>query len=98
MKEPFQILYRPMVTEKSMTVRESNNQFSFEVNPKANKVEIRQAVEKVFDLSNKVLHVQTVNVPGKYKRRGKRGGYRPDWKKAIITLVKGTTIPIFEES
>jgi large subunit ribosomal protein L23 len=87
-----------MVTEKSLKSREANNQFSFEVDVKSNKVEIRQAVEKLFELPNKVLTVKTVNVAGKYKRKGRKGGYRPDWKKAIITLVKGTTIPIFEES
>jgi large subunit ribosomal protein L23 len=87
-----------MVTEKSMKVRDAHNQYSFEVDKKANKVEIRQAVEKAFDLPNKVLNVQTVNVSGKYVRRGRRGGYKSDWKKAIITLVKGSTIPVYEDS
>jgi large subunit ribosomal protein L23 len=98
MKEPYQILIRPMVTEKSMRVRESCNQYSFEVSPRANKVEIRQAVEKAFNLPNKVLSVQTVSCSGKYKRRGRKGGYQPDWKKAVVTLVRGTAIPIFEDS
>jgi large subunit ribosomal protein L23 len=98
MKKPYEILRKPMVTEKSMKVRESFNQYSFVVDPRANKVEIRQAVEKAFDLPNKVLNVQTINMPGKYKRRGRRGGYRSDWKKAVVTLVKGSVIPIFEES
>jgi large subunit ribosomal protein L23 len=87
-----------MVTEKSMNARELRNQFSFEVDPVANKVEIRQAVETAFNLKNKVLKVRTVNVSGKYKRRGRRGGYRSDWKKAIVTLVKGASIDVFEES
>jgi large subunit ribosomal protein L23 len=86
-----------MVTEKSLKVRETFNQFAFEVDPLANKVEIRLAVEKAFNLPNKVLTVRTVNVSGKMRRRGRRKGYRPDWKKAIVTLVKGVNIPIFEE-
>jgi large subunit ribosomal protein L23 len=88
-----------MVTEKSLKSREPYNQYFFEVDPSANKVEIRQAVELAFKLPNKVLSVKTVNVAGKFRRRGRRkGGYRPDWKKAIVTLVKGVNIPIFEES
>jgi large subunit ribosomal protein L23 len=98
MKEPSQILLRPMVTEKSLKSRETLNQFSFEVDKKANKVEIRYAVEKAFDLSNKVLAVRTVNVAGKYRRQGRHGGHRPDWKKAVVTLVKGAKISIFEEA
>jgi large subunit ribosomal protein L23 len=90
-----------MVTEKSLANRESHNQYSFEVLPSANKVEIRLAVEKAFSLPNKVLAVRTVNVAGKFRRRSRRrgaGGYRRDWKKAVVTLVKGATIPIFEEA
>ncbi|MDR1607771.1 MAG: 50S ribosomal protein L23 [Deltaproteobacteria bacterium] len=97
MKNAHDILLRPMVTEKSLKAREAQNKYSFEVDPRANKIEIRNAVEKLFDLTDKVLTVQTVNVAGKFKRRGRRGGYRSDWKKAIVTLVKGATIPIFEE-
>jgi large subunit ribosomal protein L23 len=89
-----------MVTEKSLANREAYNQYCFEVLPSANKVEIRLAVERVFDLPNKVLAVKTVNVAGKFRRRSRRGvgGYRRDWKKAVVTLAKGATIPIFEEA
>jgi large subunit ribosomal protein L23 len=98
MKAPSQILLRPLLTEKSLQRRETLYQYSFEVSPSANKVEIRNAVEKIFSLPNKVLAVRTVNVNGKYRRRGrKKGGYRPDWKKAIVKMVKGIKIPIFEE-
>jgi large subunit ribosomal protein L23 len=98
MKNSYDVLLRPVITEKSMSRRETANQYCFEVDPSANKVEIRNAVESVFELKNKVLKVRVVSMKGKWKRRGRVGGYRPDWKKAVVSLVKGAKIAIFEES
>jgi large subunit ribosomal protein L23 len=92
MKEFHRIIYKPLVTEKGQDSLETNNKYTFEVSPDANKVEIRQAIEAVFSLKNKVLKVNTSNINGKYKRKGRIGGYRRDRKKAVVTLVKGATI------
>ncbi|MDR0548784.1 MAG: 50S ribosomal protein L23 [Deltaproteobacteria bacterium] len=99
MKPPSQIILRPLNTEKCLKWRESYNKFSFEVAITANKVEIRHAVEQLFQIPNKVLDVRTVIMPGKFRRRRRnQGGYTSDWKKAIVTLVKGQGLPIFEEA
>lgn len=94
MKELHDILKRPLITEKATIAKELANQVVFEVNPAANKVEIRRAVEDVFGV--KVLKVQTSKVSGKVKRFGKTMGRRPDWKKAVVTLAPGETIEFFE--
>jgi large subunit ribosomal protein L23 len=93
MREPYDILVKPRSTEKSTKTLDGLNQYTFEVSRDANKIEIRQAVERAFDLKEKVLKVRTMNYDGKWRRKGRsRGGYRPDWKKALITLVKGAKI------
>ncbi len=94
MKEPQSIIRRPLVTEKSTRQKEAGRQYAFEVNPEANKIEIQDAVERLFKV--KVLHVRTTNVLGKLKRLGRRYGKRPDWKKAIVTLQEGSRIDFFE--
>lgn len=94
MKHPHEILMRPLITEKSMLARESNNQFAFKVAPDANKLEIANAVEKAFSV--KVLEVRTINVMGKKKRRGRIMGKRADWKKAVVRLAEGDNIKYFE--
>ena len=94
MKYAHEILLRPIVTEKSMLAREKNNQFAFKVDPEASKLEIANAVEKAFSV--KVVEVQTVNVLGKKKRRGRLMGKRADWKKAIVRLAQGDSIKYFE--
>ncbi len=94
MKHAHQILIKPLITEKSMAARETNNQFAFEVNPGANKFEIKAAVEKVFEV--KVLDVTTININGKVKRRGRMLGKRADRKKAIVRLAPGSSIKYFE--
>ena len=94
MKEPQSVIRRPLVTEKSTRQKEAGRQYAFEVDPKANKVEIEHAVERLFKV--KVLHVRTTNVLGKIKRLGRRYGKRPDWKKAIVTLKEGDRIDFFE--
>ncbi len=94
MKEPQNIIRRPLVTEKSTLQKEEGRQYVFEVDRKANKIEIRSAVEHLFKV--KVEDVRTLNVLGKMKRLGRRYGKRPDWKKAIVTLREGDRIEFFE--
>ena len=80
-----QILLRPVVTEKATFLRDGANQVAFFVHPDANKIEIAKAVEGLFP-GTKVAKVNTMNVPGRYRRQGMHAGYKPDWKKAIVTL------------
>lgn len=94
MKAMHDILYRPLITEKSTVQKEQKNKIVFQVNRNANKVEIRSAVEKAFKV--KVLDVQTMNVLGKKKRMGRVEGKLPDWKKAVVTLAPGEHIEFFE--
>lgn len=94
MKAPHEIIRRPLITEKSTQQKEENRQYVFEVDPEANKIEIKEAVEQLFRV--KVLKVRTLNVLGKIKRLGRRYGKRPDWKKAIVTLREGDRIDFFE--
>lgn len=83
MKEPRDILRRPVITEDSAELM-AEKKYTFEVSPKANKTEIKDAVEIVFDV--KVERVNTMNLKGKFKRMGRYGGYRSDRKKAIVQL------------
>jgi len=94
MKEAHEIIKRPPITEKSSRQKEKENQIAFVVDPKANKVEIRQAVEKLFKV--KVERVHTMNLLGKQKRMGRNIGWKSDWKKAIVTLKEGSRIEFFE--
>ena len=91
---PYEIIKRPLVTEKSTIQKEANNQLTFEVDRKANRVEIRHAVEKIFNV--RVVKVRTMQMKGKVKRVGRILGKRRDWKKAIVTLAKGENIEFFE--
>lgn len=83
MKTPYDIIISPIVTETSVE-RTAEKKYTFKVARGANKVEIKQAIEKIFDV--KVLNVNTMTVKGKKKRQGKFVGLRPTWKKAIIQL------------
>lgn len=87
------ILIRPLITEKA-TALMADNKYTFVVPLKANKIEIRQAVEQIFKV--KVLDVNTIRVMGKMKRMGKNEGKRPDYKKAIVKLAPGQSIEFFE--
>ena len=91
---PYEIIKRPLVTEKGTIQKEANNQLTFEVDRKANRVEIRHAVEQIFDV--RVLKVRTMQMKGKVKRVGRILGKRRDWKKAIVTLAKGDNVEFFE--
>ncbi len=88
-----QIIIRPLITEKNTNLM-SLNKYSFEVDRSANKTQIRQAVEEIFNVT--VTGVHTLNVRGKLRRRGNRFGYTSDWKKAIVTLAEGDRIELFE--
>ncbi|MBI4496391.1 MAG: 50S ribosomal protein L23 [Chloroflexi bacterium] len=89
----FEVLRRPVVTEKSTRLQEENK-YVFEVAQEANKPMIKEAVEKAFNV--KVLDVNTVMMRGKTKRMGPRHVRRPDWKKAVVTLRPGDRIEYFE--
>jgi len=90
----YEIIRRPLITEKTTIQKESFNQVTFEVERKANRVEIKRAIEKVFNV--RVAAVRTMQITGKVKRRGRILGKRKDWKKAIATLMPGERIDFFE--
>ena len=84
---------RPLITEKALTTRETEGSLVFEVAAEATKTEVRQAVEKLFNV--KVASIRTANVEGKERRRGKFSGYKSDWKKAYVRLKAGEKVPDF---
>ena len=90
----FDVLKAPKMTEKTLSLKEQTNQYAFEDNTRANKVQIKDCIEKTFKVS--VLGVRTMNVRGKKKRMGKYQGYKSSWKKALVTLKQGDTIEYFE--
>lgn len=90
----YQVIRAPLITEKGTLVSESVNQVVFKVDRRANKVEIRHAVEAMFKV--KVVEVRTINVLGKKRRVGRSIGKRADWKKAYVTLAEGHRIDFFE--
>ncbi|MBI1819193.1 MAG: 50S ribosomal protein L23 [Nitrospirae bacterium] len=94
MKDSFDIIVKPLLTEKSNQLRETRNQVAFKVRKDANKIEIKKAVEDA--LKVKVASVNVMRVQGKIKRLGKFEGKTSDWKKAIVTLKPGEKISIFE--
>ena len=94
MNDPYAIIHRPLVTEKSLTQNTERNKVCFLVDQTANKQEIRAAVERIFAV--KVLEVNTIHLKGKRKRSRNREGKRPDQKKAIVTLRAGDKIEFFE--
>jgi large subunit ribosomal protein L23 len=88
------IIKRPVVSEKSTMQKEVANQLSFEVDRKANRIEIKKAIQSLFSVQ--VAAVQTLQIKGKFKKRGRIIGKRRDWKKAIVTLKPGERIEFFE--
>ena len=94
MRDARHVLIRPLMTEKSMQQKETLNTVAFRVRPDANKIEIRAAVESVFNV--KVTAVRTASYEGKLKRMGRFQGRRADWKKAIVTLAPGHKIDLVE--
>ena len=89
----YQVIKRPLITEQGMHLVESRNIYPFAVDVKANKVQIRSAIEKIFNVE--VVAVNTSNRKGKTRRRGRRWGKTPDWKKAYVKLKEGQTIELF---
>jgi len=96
MKSPYTIIRRPIITEKGMTVKEQQRTVVFEVDPKATKTEIKEAVQKIFKV--KVARVRTANFAGKLRRRGRFEGYRRDWKKAYVQLAPGEKMIEYTEA
>ncbi|HVN24279.1 MAG TPA: 50S ribosomal protein L23 [Syntrophorhabdales bacterium] len=90
----YDIVLRPIVTEKSSLAKEAANQYVFEVARDANKIEIAKAVERLFKV--KVLAVRVINMEGKKRRLGKFAGKRPDWRKAIVKVSPKDKISFFE--
>lgn len=90
----YQIIKEPHITEKANLQKEGYNQVSFKVSRRANKIEIKHAVEVLF--KTKVSDVKTMNVRGKSRRVGKSAGKRPDWKKAVVKLATNQSIEFFE--
>ena len=94
MRDARHIIIRPLMTEKSMANKEAHNTVTFQVRPDANKIEIRSAVESIFNV--KVTAVRTASYEGKLKRMGRYQGRRPDWKKAVVQLAPGHKIELVE--
>ncbi|MDP8232592.1 MAG: 50S ribosomal protein L23 [Candidatus Zophobacter franzmannii] len=94
MIHPREIIIAPIITEKTGQMKESDNRYTFKVSINANKIEIRRVIEQIFNV--KVVAVNTIRYKGKPKRLGRYEGFKPDWKKAIVTLAEGQSIPDFE--
>ena len=90
----YDLIKSPLITEKTTIQKEDSNQVSFKVSRKANRVEIKRAIENIFNV--KVAGVRTMQVKGKTKQRGRIIGKRKDWKKAIVTLIPGERIVFFD--
>ncbi|MBI2679285.1 MAG: 50S ribosomal protein L23 [Candidatus Koribacter versatilis] len=96
MKSAYQIIRRPVITEKGLGAKETEGTLVFEVAAQATKTEVKEAVQTIFNV--KVSSVRTANFPGKERRRGKFAGYRPDWKKAYVKLKAGEKMPEYAQN
>lgn len=94
MKNPREVIIAPMLTEKTTSLQNANNNYTFKVSLNANKIEIAKAIERIFNVN--VLSVNTIRQRGKTKRMGRFVGKRADWKKAIVKLKEGDSITEFE--
>ena len=92
----YNVIRRPLITEKGIGVKEAEGTLVFEVACDASKTEVKQAVETLFKV--KVATIRTATMPGKERRRGKFSGYRPDWKKAYVRLQSGEKMPEYVNS
>ena len=90
------VILKPVVTEKGLHLKEKDRTLCFKVEKNASKQAIREAIERIFKV--KVQEVRTMVVPGKMRRRGRFSGYRPDWKKAYVTLRKGEKMIEYAEN
>lgn len=95
MKDARSVVRKALITEKGTVLRETRNQYHFEVDRDANKIEIKRAVETLFSV--KVASVRTQQLHGKTRRQGRFAGRRSDWKKAIVTLLPDQKIELFEQ-
>ena len=95
MSDPRTIIRRPIISEKGTRVRGTTNCYLFEIDPRANKIEVGKAIEEIFDVH--VVKVRTISCKGKPKRLGRHSGYRNDWKKAIVTLKADESIEVFDQ-
>ncbi len=95
MRDARSLVKKVLITEKGTVLREKQNQYAFEVARDANKIEIKQAIEKIFSV--KVAEVRTMQMHGKEKRQGRSAGRRSDWKKAIVKLKPDQKIELFEQ-
>ena len=91
----YEVIQRPLVTEKGVLKKENERTLCFQVHPDANKTQVKAAVEKLFKV--KVDEVRTATFDGKLRRRGRFSGYRSDWKKAYVKLKAGQKVPDFAE-
>jgi large subunit ribosomal protein L23 len=96
MKSAYQIIRRPIITEKGQGIKETEATLVFEVAAQATKTEVKEAVQQIFKV--KVSSVRTANFQGKERRRGKFAGYRPDWKKAYVRLKAGEKMPEYAQN
>ncbi|MFH1727883.1 MAG: 50S ribosomal protein L23 [Pseudomonadota bacterium] len=90
----YNLIRRPYITEKAMTLKDEENKFVFEVKRDANKIQVKKAIEKLFNV--KVTNISSMIQRGKTKRIGKDFGKRPNWKKVYVTLKKGDSIEFYE--
>ncbi|MFH1379186.1 MAG: 50S ribosomal protein L23 [bacterium] len=90
----YDIIIKPIYTERGTLLKEKENRYTFKVNPSANKTQIKEAVEKLFKVS--VLRVNTARVLGKKRRMGSHEGYKSEWKKALVKIKKGQEIKPIE--
>jgi large subunit ribosomal protein L23 len=96
MKSAYQIIRKPVITEKGLGVKENEGTLVFEVAAKATKTEVKEAVQRIFKV--KVDSVRTATFQGKERRRGRFAGYRPDWKKAYVKLKSGEKMPEYAQN
>lgn len=96
MKSAYQIIRKPLITEKGLGVKENESTLVFQVAAEATKTEVKEAVQTIFKV--KVASVRTANFPGKERRRGRFVGNRPDWKKAYVRLKAGEKMPEYAQN
>jgi large subunit ribosomal protein L23 len=90
---PQEIVIRPLITEKTLRIAERTNAYTFQVRPSANKVQIRDAIERIFNV--RVIAVRTQNCLGKFRRVGRYTGATSNWKKAVVKVKEGDSIEFY---
>ena len=90
---PQEVLIRPLITEKTLRLAERENAYTFQIRPSANKVQVRDAIERIFKVG--VTAVRTQNYMGKFRRVGRYTGATPNWKKAVVKVKEGDTIEFY---